>query len=289
MARRERRRHVDNRRSLVTPEGVDLGVTLADAGTRAGAFLLDAVFIMLAGILITIIAVFGLGGLGLDRAEPIAVVWIVLVFFLRNAYFLAFEAGRGARTPGKRIMGVRVASRDGSGLAIDQVIARNLMREIEVFLPLSMLLARAGTGVADTMTTVFGLVWALIFALFPLFNRDRMRIGDLLAGTWVVEAPKRALAEDLAQRSGSKEDDFQFTTAQLDAYGIAELHKLEEVLRGGNQAAQNTVAKAIMDKTGFQHRNVRAKPFLTAYYRQLRAHLERKLLLGKRQVDKHDT
>lgn len=289
MARRERRQHVGNRRSLVTPEGVDLGVTLADAGSRAGAFLLDAVFIMLAGILITLTAVFGLGGLGLDSAEPIAVVWIVLVFFLRNAYFLAFEAGRGARTPGKRIMGVRVASRDGTGLAIDQVIARNLMREIEVFLPLSMLLARAGTGVADTMTTVFGLVWALIFALFPLFNRDRMRIGDLLAGTWVVEAPKRALAEDLAQRSGSKEDDFEFTAAQLDTYGIAELHKLEEVLRGGNAAAQNTVAKAIMDKIGFRHRYVQAKPFLTAYYRQLRAHLERKLLLGKRQLDKHDT
>jgi len=288
MARRERRQDVSRRRSLVTPEGVDLGVTLADAGSRAAAFLLDAVFIMLAGIVITLTAVFGLGGLGLDSAEPIAVVWIVLVFFLRNAYFLAFEAGRGARTPGKRIMGVRVASRDGSGLAIDQVIARNLMREIEVFLPLSMLLARAGTGVADTMTTVFGLVWALIFALFPLFNRDRMRIGDLLAGTWVVEAPKRALAEDLAQRSGAKEDDFEFTAAQLDAYGIAELHKLEEVLRGDNAAAQNTVAKAIIDKIGFRYRNVQAKPFLTAYYRQLRAHLERKLLLGKRQLDKHD-
>lgn len=288
MARRERRKHVDNRRSLVTPEGVDLGVTLADAGTRAGAFLLDAVFIIVAGILITVTAVFGLGGLGFDSGEPIAVVWIVLVFFLRNAYFLAFEAGRGARTLGKRIMGVRVASRDGSGLAIDQVIARNLMREIEVFLPLSMLLARAGTGIADTMTTVFGLVWALIFALFPLFNRDRMRIGDLLAGTWVIETPKQGLAEDLAQRSVSKDNDFQFTVAQLDVYGIAELHKLEEILRGANEAAQSTVARAIMDKTGFRHRDVSPKPFLTAYYSQLRAHLERKLLLGKRQIDKHD-
>ena len=28
--------------------------------------------------------------------------------------------------------------------------------------------------------------------------------------------------------------------------------------------------------------------FLTAYYRQLRAHLENRLLLGKRQADKHD-
>ena len=287
MARSARRVPATRRRSLVTPEGVDLGVVLADAGTRAGAFLLDAVFIMIAGVVITIVALFGLGGLGFDSSEPVAVVWIVLAFFLRNAYFLAFEAGRGARTPGKRIMGLRVASRDGSGLAIDQVIARNLMREIEVFLPLSMLLARAGTGVADTMTTVFGAVWALGFALFPLFNRDNMRIGDLLAGTWVVEAPKRALAEDLA-RQVEHDNVYRFTAEQLDAYGIAELHKLEEVLRGNNDAALNTVADTIGRKIGMERHSYRARPFLTAYYTDLRAHLERKLLLGKRRASKHD-
>ncbi|PSJ50316.1 RDD family protein [Kumtagia ephedrae] len=286
MARLGPREPGTRRRALVTPEGVDLGVTLADAGTRAGAFFLDVAIIVVAGIVISLVALFGLGGLGLDRAEPIAVVWTILVFFLRNAYFLAFEAGRGARTPGKRIMGLRVASRDGSGLAIDQVIARNLMREIEVFLPLSMLVARAGTGVADTMTTALGAVWALGFALFPLFNRDRMRIGDLLAGTWVVEAPKRALAEDLSKQAGA--GTYRFTPEQLDAYGIAELHKLEEVLRGDNDAALATVAEAIGRKIGLERADYQPRPFLTAYYAELRAHLERKLLLGKRRASKFD-
>ncbi|WP_432289383.1 hypothetical protein SLT36_32020 (plasmid) [Aminobacter sp. BA135] len=55
---------------------------------------------------------------------------------------------------------------------------------------------RAGSGIADTMTTVFGVVWALLFALFPLFTRDRMRIGDLLAGTWVIEAPKPEVSSE---------------------------------------------------------------------------------------------
>jgi uncharacterized RDD family membrane protein YckC len=288
MAKLRRREPVSRIRSLVTPEGVDLKVTLADAGTRASAFLLDAVIIFTAGIIITIVAFMGLGGLSADRTEPVVVVWIVLIFFLRNAYFLAFEAGRSARTLGKRIMGIRVASRDGSGLAVDQVIARNLMREIEVFLPLSMLVAQAGSGLADTLTTVFGLGWALIFALFPLFNRDRLRIGDLLAGTWVVEAPKRVLVDDLTKRTDFASATFRFTPAQLDAYGIAELHKLEEILRGDNDGALDTVARAIGDKIGMPYRGYRARPFLTAYYTELRAHLERKLLLGKRRASKHD-
>ena len=61
---------------------------------------------------------------------------------------------------------------------------------------------------------------------------------------------------------------FAFTTAQLDAYGIAELHMLEEVLRGDNEAALRTVAEAIRARSAGR-RGGRAAPFLTAYYDDL--------------------
>ena len=159
------------------------------------------------------------------------------------------------------------------------------MREIEIFLPLSIILGRSEMGLADTLSTIFGLVWALLFALFPLFNRDRMRIGDLLAGTWVVEAPKLALVEDLSQRQNARA--FRFTQAQLDAYGIAELHKLEEVLRRDDYFALKAVAETIGRKIGMTIEPVDSRAFLTAYYGELRAQLERKLLLGTRKADKY--
>ncbi|RJT37248.1 RDD family protein [Mesorhizobium waimense] len=274
-------------RPLITPEGVDLRVRLADAGTRASAFLLDVVIISTAAVVITIVALFGLRGLGEHELQPLFIVWIILIFLLRNAYFIAFEAGRRAATPGKLIVGIRVASRSGAGLTIDQVIARNLMREIEIFLPLSILAGRGGAGVADTLTTIFGLVWALLFALFPIFNRDRLRIGDLLAGTWVVEVPKLALVEDLSLRQDPVADGFHFSPAQLDAYGIAELHKLEEVLRRDDYFALRAVAETIGRKIGAAPQAPDSRAFLTAYYGELRAHLERKLLLGNRKADKH--
>jgi uncharacterized RDD family membrane protein YckC len=273
-------------RPLVTPEGVDLRVKLANAGTRASAFLLDVVIIVIAAVAVSLVAIFGLGGLGQKEAEPLFVVWIIFIFVLRNIYFIAFEAGRRAATPGKRIVGIRVASRSGAGLSVDQVIARNLMREIEVFLPLSMIAARGGAGVADTLSTIFGLVWALLFSLFPLFNRDRLRIGDLLAGTWVVEAPRLRLVEDLSQRQDPAASRIRFSAAQLDAYGIAELHKLEEVLRRDDSFALRTVAETIGRKIGVSIEPIDSKAFLTAYYGALRAHLERKLLLGNRKADK---
>ncbi|ESZ76400.1 RDD family protein [Mesorhizobium sp. L103C105A0] len=280
-----RRAAVSTIRPLITPEGVDLRIKLADAGTRAAAFLLDFVIIVVAAIVITIVALLGVGGLGGEEAQPLFVVWIILIFFLRNAYFIVFEAGRRAATPGKRMLGIRVASRSGAGLSVDQVIARNLMREIEIFLPLSIILGRSEMGLADTLSTIFGLVWTLLFALFPLFNRDRMRIGDLLAGTWVVEAPKLALVEDLSQRQNARA--FRFTQAQLDAYGIAELHKLEEVLRRDDYFALKAVAETIGRKIGMMVDAVDSGAFLTAYYGELRAQLERKLLLGNRKADKY--
>ncbi|TRC88876.1 RDD family protein [Mesorhizobium sp. WSM4310] len=274
-------------RPLITPEGVDLRVKLADAGTRASAFLLDVVIIVAAAVAVTLVVIFGLGGLGVKEAEPLFIVWIIFIFLLRNVYFIAFEAGRRAATPGKRIVGVRVASRSGAGLTIDQVIARNLMREIEVFLPLSIIAARGGAGVADTLSTIFGLVWSLLFSLFLLFNHDRLRIGDLLAGTWVVETPKFKLVEDLSQRKDPVAKRFPFSPAQLDAYGIAELHKLEEVLRRDDYSAMKAVAETIGRKIGARIEPIDSKAFLTAYYGDLRAHLERKLLLGNRKADKY--
>ena len=285
MARAER--HIrDMRRSLVTPEGVDLGILLADAAPRAAAFLIDAMIMIVTMILVSIALIAGLVRYHASGGEPIAILWMVFFFGLRNCYFILFEAGRRAATPGKRIMNLRVISRDGTGLSIDQVIARNLMREIEVFLPLTLLASRAANGTADALLSIIGLGWALIFTFFPLFNRDRMRIGDLLAGTGVILAPRRKLLADLAAAAPPPAT-FGFTEAQFDAYGIAELQRLEEVLRDRNDEACWVVARAIEQRIGWQGDLRDARAFLTAYYEGLRAHLEREVLFGVRRADKH--
>ncbi|TJV16031.1 MAG: RDD family protein, partial [Mesorhizobium sp.] len=86
-----RRAALATMRSLITPEGVDLQIKLADAGTRAAAFLLDVVFIATAAIAVTIVALFGVTGFGTDKLQPLFIVWIIVIFFLRNVYFIAFE------------------------------------------------------------------------------------------------------------------------------------------------------------------------------------------------------
>ena len=272
-------------REFVTPEGVDLRLTLAEASERAAAFFLDVVIIIGSLIALTILVLIAAW---LDNAltklrEPLGVIWLLGFFVLRNFYFMGFELSPRAASPGKRILGLRVAMRNGGPLTAEAVFARNAMRELEVFLPLTFL-ARSGGGV-DAWLAILGILWCGVFVFFPLFNRDRLRVGDLVGGTWVVRVPKRSLAIDLAGRESKSAN--RFPNSALDAYGIKELNVLEDVIRRRDDATMKAVAASIRKKIGLEANEPDAE-FLSDYYTALRQHLEARLLFGRRRRDKYD-
>jgi uncharacterized RDD family membrane protein YckC len=274
------------RRRFITPEGVDLNIELGTAGARAGAFLLDG--IMMLGVLILASIAIGLMAMASQSILMVG-LWIVGFFILRNGWFTLFEMGARGATPGKRIVGLRVVARDGARLTGGAVIARNAMREIEVFLPISYFFASLGamfTG-GDILLPLLALAWSLIFLFFPLFNRDRLRVGDLLAGTWVVHRARAQLGHDLAASAAQSQRPRRvFTDAQLDLYGVYELQTLEEVLRGSQTDAIVTVAAAIRRK-GDMPDDGDDYGFLSDYYAALCGRLERGMMVGLRREDKH--
>ncbi|MEO7178843.1 MAG: RDD family protein [Allosphingosinicella sp.] len=270
------------RRGFVTPEGVDLQLELGTAGARAGAFMLDSVMIVTILIVMTI----GLAFLALaSRAELMLILWLLGFFVLRNGWFSLFEMGGRGATPGKRLMGLRVVARDGARLTGGAVIARNAMREIEVFLPLSFLAEQTAQGTADMFLAIFALVWSGIFLFFPLFNRDRLRIGDLIAGTWVVRTVRASLGADLIYPV--ERPRFAFTEAALNLYGVYELQTLEDVLRADREDAIATVASTIRHKAGIVEWS-NDREFLSDYYAALCARLESGLMVGRRRENKFE-
>jgi len=275
------------RRSFVTPEGVDLRLELGGAGARAAAFMLDA-FIMLVILILVTIAISYLIESG--EAQILEILWLIGFFVLRNGWFVLFEISGGGATPGKMALGLRVVARDGAPLTGGAVIARNAMREIEIFLPLSFLLYQTSQNAADAFLVIFALLWTGIFLFFPLMNRDRLRIGDLVGGTWVVQTVRSKLGADIgADVSRSAEDVVRprrtFTDAALDLYGVYELQTLEEVLRVGRPEAIATVAAAVRNKAGLAD-DGDDLGFLTDYYRALCVRLERGMMLGRRRDNK---
>ncbi|MEA3043714.1 MAG: hypothetical protein QOJ53_603 [Sphingomonadales bacterium] len=284
----ERGLEAAKRRSLVTPEGVDLSLRLADIGQRVSAFLIDLLIMAGALIALTFACIVAAISLGMSSAEVAGIVWLLGFFVLRNGYFILMEMGPRAATFGKRGAGLRVVARSGERLTADRVIARNLMREIEFYLPLSFLSYNAAEGAASALMSLAGLAWTGIFLFFPMFNKDKMRVGDLLAGTWVISAPRKQLTFDLLNAEGPR-DAYRFTEAQLDVYGVYELQTLERVLRESQAEPIATVAYTIRNKIGIPPGQYGDDyNFLLAYYDAIRARMERGLLFGKRREDKFD-
>ena len=269
-------------RELVTPEGVDLKLLLPTAGDRIAALFLDLAFIVAAlvgGSILIVVAAFATWW---SPGEMLVALWLLGFFALRNFYFVWFELSPRAATPGKRLLGLRVAMRSGGPLTAGAVFARNAMRELELFLPLSFLVApRVGV---DAMVAILGATWCSVFVIFPFVNRDQMRVGDLVAGTWVITAPKRLLEADIA---GEAAPAMTFAVEALNAYGIKELEVLEEVLRRRDPAVIKAVAERIRSKIGVAAHEPDLD-FLLAYYKALRAHLEWRLVFGRRRRDKFD-
>jgi len=127
---------------------------------------------------------------------------------------------------------------------------------------------------------------------FPLFNKDRMRAGDLIGGTWVIRAPRTKMSRDLHDDTDHIRQYFNFTPEQIAVYGAYELQTLEGLLRGKNKKALATVADVIRTKIGWVPAigagNDDDRAFLQAYYSAVRGDLEKKMLFGKRRRDKND-
>ena len=277
------------RREIVTPEGVPLTVELAEFGERAVALLIDLAIWLGASIaIVLLLTLFSFGGI----SGSIAVgVLILLSFFMRNIYFIHFELSGRAATPGKRVAGIRVTDRRGGRLRASAVLARNLTREIEVFIPLGILLSvPAAGGSVIQWGYLLVLAWLICFAALLFFNRDRMRAGDLIAGTVVIALPRRRLLSDLVETRAR----FVFTDRQLTAYGARELQILEDLLRRPDAASGPAMLREVCDRICRKIEWTERVPpadtvlFLRDFYTAQRAYLEREQLFGRPRADKFE-
>ena len=299
---------IDKRkRELVTPEGITVPVRIASRGSRLGALVLDFIILVVGINLIEMIIRAIAGGL-IDEAvlavegsvsgagEFLVVLRLIIGFVIWYGYFLVQELGPRGATLGKRAVGIRVAARGGGRLAPEAIIARNLLRDIEIFYPLLFLFATlifAAVGFDAGNFIWAALLWFFVFLAFPFFNKDAMRAGDVIAGTWVVEAPKTKLADALSTQGAAakRASDvtgarYDFGDEELSVYGEHELQTLERMLREAQPDALAAVHATICRKIGWDPGAGDERAFLEAFYAQLRAKLEGDMRFGVRKADK---
>jgi uncharacterized RDD family membrane protein YckC len=154
------------KRTIVTPEHVEVRLTPAGLGSRFIALLVDAALTLSASGLLSILLVPTLPE-GLGYA-----LWATASFVLTWGYHVFFEVFRNGRSPGKALVGLRVVDGRGLALSVGQSFVRNVLR------------------VLDFAPAFYGL-GALVIQLDP----HRRRLGDLAADTMVVAEGRSPLSQ----------------------------------------------------------------------------------------------
>lgn len=142
---------------ILTPEHVPIRLVPAGLAARFIAVLVDV------GIVLAVLVVAGLVfrlmmGQGVGTAVATAVGFVV-----QWGYHMFFEVRRQGRTPGKRLCGLRVVDRRGLPVTFQQSFVRNVLRALD-----------------------FAPVFYGLGGLAALLDRDRRRLGDLVADTLVI-------------------------------------------------------------------------------------------------------
>ncbi|MEM7429591.1 MAG: RDD family protein [Pseudomonadota bacterium] len=280
-------------RSIATPDGVAVTVAIGDIGSRVAAAVIDLIIVAVVSDLLLILFAVLSGALiswpgyvSYRSGDLIVVAGIFIGFLVRMIYFPAMEYASRGQTFGKRVLGLRVISKTGATLSLESILVRNFVREIEFWMPITLLVVPLQLG-QSLGANVWGAVSLLALAVLPLTNSERMRGGDMLAGTWVVAEPNATLLPDLAKTVRT------FTREELTQYGVFELETLATVLReqGPNAISlHRKVAERIRRRIGRAPApGERDRTFLEDFYSALRDHLERqKVTTGEAPETKDD-
>ena len=293
-ARRERARAEARMiRDFLPPEGVPLKFEVAGLGMRFAAQFLDILLTLLGiGAFLLLLAV-----MDILPGSAMTTLFALLFFLIRAPYYILTEILWNGQTLGKRITRLRVVGADGRSLRPYQVAVRNMMKEAEVFYPGTMIFASALLGPGEIIIL---LIWISILLAVPLMNRKRQRLGDMIAGTYVVHQPQAMLMPDVSTRAGAEQKEkFQFLAHQLDHYGAFELQTLERVLQvdtakflpeAVRRHQDNLVAifEKVVAKIEYTERvrQDEIPEFLEAFYVAQRRYLETRKLFGDARVDK---
>jgi uncharacterized RDD family membrane protein YckC len=192
--------------------GVELTLAIAGPGTRSFAFVIDWHIRLLLACAWLLVATLVLQAKLTLRSHDglLSVLPAALIYF---GYHPVVELLMRGRTPGKRMAGVRILNRDGGSPSTTALLLRNIFRLIDS-LPATYLVG---------LTTC-------------LLTRQRVRIGDMAAGTLLVldnEADQASLLriERLAANSKLSLDALELVDQVLERWDTLEQEHRAQIAR----------------------------------------------------------
>jgi uncharacterized RDD family membrane protein YckC len=224
----------EDRRTISTPEGVDLEIPLAGLASRFIGLLIDT-FVQFIVIGVAIAAMLAIG------STTAAIVISAAAVLITIGYDVIFEVGAGGRTPGKRFSGVRVVMDDGRPIGLRASLIRNVIRLFEGF----------ATAYIPAMISV-------------LVTGNNQRLGDLAAGSLVIRERRPAPPPSYvpAPRDTSSTLDATGVTGEELAIVRSFLARRESLVPTARQALAADLAGRLRPRVAGVRQGLADEPFL---------------------------
>jgi uncharacterized RDD family membrane protein YckC len=175
-------RQLLRRVTIQTPESIELDFALAGVGSRTLAWIVDQLIIWVSVTLVTVAGLYIYSMAIYPALEDswlsddikqlqnwLGAIYLLLVFVLFNGYYIIFETAWQGQTPGKRLAEIRVVRDSGQTIGLPQAAMRSLVNFID-----------------------YGLFF--IGLILVVFSKSEKRLGDLAAGTLVIQDESLAVA-----------------------------------------------------------------------------------------------
>ena len=186
-----------------TPEQIALSYSIAGIGSRGAAAAIDTLITV--AMLVALTAVLLVAASHMDAKPtkaPPSSSWVLAFYFIAQfvvmwGYYVIFEGIWDGQTPGKRIMKLRVVRDGGFSVTFGASAVRNLLRVVDAF------------GVY------------LVAIVVALMNSSRKRLGDIVAGTFVVKEERVQARLDSSPVASSQTRNL-FTRLSDEEYSVLE-------------------------------------------------------------------
>lgn len=188
---------------IETPEQIALSYSVAGIGSRGAAAAIDTLISIAMLVVLALLMGFAASyaGLKFTKLSP-STAWIMAAYVIAQfvviwGYYVVFEGIWDGQTPGKRIMKLRVVRDGGFSVTFGASAVRNLLRVVDAF------------GVY------------LVAIIVALMNGSRKRLGDIVAGTFVIKE-ERTQARSVPVSSMPTRSGNIFAQLSDDEYSVLE-------------------------------------------------------------------
>lgn len=201
--------------TLQTVTGVDVELTIAGPGSRAYAFVVDwhiRLLLALQWLLVGHLLYFGGFRMTTDNPGSNYMLWVWLPTVLIYVFYHpVLEVAMRGRTPGKRIAGVRLVTREGDIPGVGPLLLRNVFR------------------ILDSLPVCY-----LVGLISVVLTDHHVRVGDIAAGTLLVmdhDSSASSFAGTAAAKSGLTPQAADLIQELLDRWPALDEHNRGTIAR----------------------------------------------------------